>query len=98
MCALYSIVNRLWRVSCKTRRTVRRKNLDSDEAYTALFRFYELNTLRQATDCLTDIFNLLKDEGNVAITCFEINVNYCHRGCISDSMRREYSLPTVIDL
>ena len=76
----------------------RRKHLDSDEAYVALFRFYELNILKQAADCLTEIFNLLKDEGNVALTCFEINADYCHRGCISGSMLKEYALPTVVDL
>ena len=75
-----------------------RKSLHSDEDYRSLFRFYKLNVLNQASDCLDAIFNLLKDEGNVAITCFEGGADYCHRSCISASMCRDYPMSKAIDL
>ena len=75
-----------------------RRGLTSDRDYQDLFRFYEAKILGQSGDCLADIYNLLKVRGNVAITCFEADVAYCHRGCISASMLRDYSIAKAVNL
>ena len=72
-----------------------RRNLNSEEAYHKLFKFYTRSILKHANESLDSIENLLKNRRRVALMCFEEKSTLCHRGRIADSLRRR-RIPTEI--
>lgn len=57
----------------------KRKELNCQHDYDELFEEYENETLRNQTDSLIFIQQLVRQSHRVAITCFEKNTNQCHR-------------------
>ena len=56
-----------------------RQNLDSTDAYDALFRYYENEILPKQTTALEIIINEIEKHKRVALTCLEANHRMCHR-------------------
>ena len=75
-----------------------RQNLNSDDDYQKLFRFYRSKILKHETESLEMINELLSSKKKVAITCFEKEPAMCHRGCIADSLRRQPAFAEVRNL
>lgn len=56
-----------------------RKELNTQADYDALFREYRNTVLKTEIDKQNEILALLKTEKRIALTCFEKNINQCHR-------------------
>lgn len=63
-----------------------RQSLQTDADYHALFQKYEETTLAKRQDKLTELQRLMMQYGRIAITCFEADVNHCHRGRVARAM------------
>lgn len=70
-----------------------RQELNCLEDYKKLFNEYESTTLQstKAVDALTAI-SVLVQSNKIALTCFEKDIEYCHRGIIAKKLREEHSL------
>ncbi len=64
----------------------KRKSLNSQEDYDALFDDYENTTLKFARYELNYLFTLLQNEKRIALTCFEHNPMQCHRSRIAKKL------------
>ena len=64
----------------------KRRELDSLDDYQVLFKDYKRTTLAKSSDSLQTIMNLIKEYHRVALTCFEADYEFCHRGCIADAL------------
>lgn len=63
-----------------------RQSLQTDADYHALFQKYEETTLAKRQDKLTELQRLMMQCGRIAITCFEADVNHCHRARVARAM------------
>jgi uncharacterized protein (DUF488 family) len=57
----------------------KRKSLSSFEDYQNLFADYESKTLPQNVKSVEKVYDILKQNNRIALTCFEADKNYCHR-------------------
>ncbi len=64
----------------------KRKHLNSRSDYDSLFRDYVNTTIRDNDSALKSIIRLVGDNGRVALTCFEADASYCHRGCVANAL------------
>ncbi len=67
----------------------KRRELNSPDDYQALFKEYTRTTLVQNSDSLQTIMNLMKEYRRVALTCFEADHEFCHRGCVADALAQQ---------
>lgn len=74
----------------------KRKELNNQSDYDALFADYRNTVLPQTLTQQTEILNLIKTHDRVAITCFEANICQCHRKHLAEAIcelpRFEYEL------
>lgn len=63
-----------------------RQNLVSQTDYDVLFDYYEKNTLPKNWDALLRVRDIIKQEGRVALTCFEQNPKQCHRSRVAKAL------------
>lgn len=70
-----------------------RQELGTLESYKKLFKEYEKTTLKsdKAQKALKHISNLSKNK-RIALTCFEKDIEYCHRGVIATELHKKYEL------
>ena len=66
--------------------TKHRQNLVSQKDYNDLFEDYRNTILKRNDENLNKIIELIKTNCGVALTCFENNINQCHRKQISDKL------------
>lgn len=67
----------------------RRRNLETEADYDALFAVYERESLPHQTDALARIRRWVEEEGKrVALTCFERLPHQCHRHCVAEALER----------
>lgn len=66
-----------------------RQELHVLDDYQKLFASYE-KTLDSKKEDLSRLFSIITDKKRVAITCFEKDVAYCHRGVIAKNMHNSY--------
>jgi uncharacterized protein (DUF488 family) len=64
----------------------KRQCLQSQTDYDALFEDYKNTVLRQNTKDISCLFDLLKQEKRLALTCFEANINQCHRKHLAEAI------------
>lgn len=64
----------------------KRQNLNLQSDYNNLFAFYRMNVLKNEKEKQKEILQLLKDKKRIAITCFEANINRCHRKHLAESI------------
>lgn len=70
-----------------------RQLLNTLEDYKTLFKEYEATTIQtnEAQQALMYIYDISKQE-NIALTCFEKDIEYCHRGVIAKMLQNKYQL------
>lgn len=64
----------------------KRASLKTYADYQHLFDEYEKTTLLQNTDSIQQLIELENKHLRIAITCFEKDVNYCHRGRVAKAV------------
>ncbi len=64
-----------------------RKDLNSLDDYICLFEEYKNKVLANQTSSLNRIYDILKNEKRIALTCFEADPRYCHRTKIAECMQ-----------
>lgn len=75
----------------------KRKDLQRPEDYKKLFEYYEKDILPKQKEALNTLIALLKIKKRVAITCFEVTHQFCHRGCITNylNLSPDWSFPIL---
>lgn len=68
-----------------------RKNLASQQDYERLFRSYKA-TLAGKKNAIMEVVALYKKHKRIAITCFEADVNCCHRNALAERLVKEHNL------
>ena len=68
-----------------------RQELHTQADYDRLFAIYRQNNLTKTTVSQEKILNLLKNNKRIALTCFEANINQCHRKHLAEAIE---SLPS----
>ncbi|MDR3188199.1 MAG: DUF488 domain-containing protein [Prevotellaceae bacterium] len=64
----------------------KRQHLQSQGDYDALFDDYKKTVLAQNAHDVKYLFDLLTQENRIALTCFEANVNQCHRKHLAETI------------
>jgi uncharacterized protein (DUF488 family) len=67
-----------------------RKNLKGPDDYKVLFQDYEESMLPQNTEALKVVEELILRFDRVALTCFELDHNNCHRHCVAKTFIGRY--------
>lgn len=65
----------------------KRQELNCQADYDLLFQDYRDNVLATETKKQAEIFQLLKDEKRIALTCFEKNIHQCHRKHLANAIK-----------
>jgi uncharacterized protein (DUF488 family) len=65
-----------------------RQALNSQSDYDKLFDFYRENNLSKTIATQEQIFDLLKQKERIALTCFEADINQCHRKHLAEAITR----------
>lgn len=68
-----------------------RRVLNSDRSYKVLFTSYIKETLDKTENGQILILDLLKKYKRIALTCFEADINKCHRKILADYIQNKYS-------
>ena len=63
-----------------------RQELNTQSDYDKLFSVYKKENLTKTKSSQLSILNLLKENKRIALTCFEANINQCHRKPLSESI------------
>jgi hypothetical protein len=63
-----------------------RQELKTQTDYDALFEEYKNLNLKKSIDSQTEIFNILKKNRRIALTCFEADICQCHRKHLSEAI------------
>ncbi|MDA3800375.1 MAG: DUF488 family protein [Kiritimatiellae bacterium] len=66
----------------------KRRALNSQADYDKLFDEYKQTVLVEASEEQNEILSLLKKEKRIALTCFEANINQCHRKHLAESISK----------
>ena len=74
-----------------------RQKLTSFTAYKNLFSKYEKTTLKANWEYLLKVSELLQNNKRIALTCFEKDIQMCHRGVVAKALMelpelKEYKL------
>lgn len=64
----------------------KRQSLNSQNDYDKLFKEYEKTTLVANITTVVDVFNILKNNERIALTCFEAHQCQCHRGTLATAI------------
>jgi uncharacterized protein (DUF488 family) len=57
--------------------------------YRNLFAEYEKTTLKESDEKLNDIVSLMDEYERVALTCFEKDSKFCHRGVVAKELSKK---------
>ena len=68
-----------------------RQTLNTKADYDELFAKYA-KTFKEKANDMQQLNDLINNEQRVAITCFENDVNYCHRGVIAKKMKSNFKV------
>jgi len=71
-----------------------RKTLNSTKDYNKLFKIYEEMLFYKQNELMI-LNDLIQKEKRVAITCFEKDVKYCHRGVIANYMKNNFNIEVI---
>ncbi len=63
-----------------------RQELNTQADYDKLFSWYKMDNLKETIDEQEEIFNILKKNQRIALTCFEADINKCHRKHLAESI------------
>jgi uncharacterized protein (DUF488 family) len=65
-----------------------RQELNTQADYDKLFEGYRKNNLSQTVTVQNRILSLLKQKERIALTCFEADINQCHRKHLAEALAR----------
>lgn len=68
--------------------SAKRQELNSQKDYDKLFRNYRKTTLNKNKAAVKQVIDLLGSKSRVALTCFEANINQCHRKHLADTLTK----------
>ena len=71
-----------------------RKELTDQESYEKLFASYRIG-LREKTNELGYIYELINKHKRIALTCFEKDHTFCHRNSLSMRINNDYNIPVL---
>ncbi len=63
-----------------------RQALNCQEDYNKLFAVYKNNNLTKTTQTQSAIFDILKSNKRIALTCFEADICQCHRKLLAEAI------------
>lgn len=63
-----------------------RQELNCQQDYDELFKVYKINNLTKTTPTQYAIFDILKSNKRIALTCFESNICQCHRKPLAEAI------------
>lgn len=63
-----------------------RQELNNQQDYDKLFKAYKAENLTKTVDSQSAIFDILKSNKRIALTCFEANICQCHRKPLSEAI------------
>ncbi len=64
----------------------KRQTLNTQADYDRLFVYYKKNILMNGAGKQRELFELLKNKKRIALTCFEANIEQCHRKHLAESI------------
>lgn len=64
----------------------KRRALNSQSDYDKLFKYYKKFVLPEVQNKQAEVLDLLREHKRIALTCFEANVNQCHRKHLAESI------------
>lgn len=64
----------------------KRNSLETQNDYNILFEDYKSTTLKKELSKQKSILNLIEQYNKVALTCFEADINRCHRSHLAESL------------
>ena len=77
----------------------KRRELNTQKDYDALFEYYEKTSLKNNNEALQMVREIIKQEKRVALTCFEKNTLQCHRTRVANALLnfpdKNYTLKTL---
>lgn len=76
----------------------RRRELNSQADYDALFLEYEKEDLPHQEKAVSELLELLERHQRIALTCFELEPHCCHRHCVSEAMEEFEECPTALHI
>lgn len=65
----------------------KRRQLDTQDDYDALFNEYRATTLAGNEAALGELMALIRKHRRAALTCFEAGAEQCHRGCVVEALQ-----------
>jgi uncharacterized protein (DUF488 family) len=68
-----------------------RKDIGNDKSYKMIFDNYTKNTLKNTEEQQKQVIEFLKKYKRIALTCFEADINKCHRKILADYIQDKYS-------
>jgi len=68
--------------------TEKRQELNTQADYDKLFTDYRKNNLPKTIATQNQIFEILKQKNRIALTCFEANINQCHRKHLAEAITK----------
>lgn len=68
----------------------RRQSLETEADYDALFAEYERDSLPNQAEALERIADWVSAGDGVALTCYELLPQQCHRHCVADAIRSKF--------
>lgn len=66
----------------------KRQVLNTQNDYDTLFALYRNEILPRTIDIQNNVLAMLKDNERIALTCFEANINQCHRKHLADAITK----------
>lgn len=66
----------------------KRQVLNTQNDYDTLFALYRNDILPRTIDIQNNVLAMLKDNERIALTCFEANINQCHRKHLADAITK----------
>jgi uncharacterized protein (DUF488 family) len=73
-----------------------RQQLDNEAAYQNLFEYYSSQILPAHIDAIEKLKAVMRDQGRVAITCFEADYQFCHRHKVTEYLGNDPGFNTPI--
>lgn len=73
-----------------------RRDLDSAASYRLLFEYYRSQILPEQFEAIEKLKNISREQGRVALTCFEADHQFCHRHKITEYLASESDFETLI--
>ena len=71
-----------------------RKELTDKKSYEKLFASYRIS-LKEKTNELEHIYEMIKKHKRIALTCFEKDHTFCHRESLSIRINNDYNIPVL---